>query len=34
MLSHIAKISAATQGPAGQYLEIPFNATNFKLTPR
>lgn len=34
MLSQIAKASAITQGPAGQYLEIPFNPTNLKLTPQ
>jgi hypothetical protein len=33
MLSQIAKASAATQGPAGAYLEIPFNPTNLKLIP-
>lgn len=31
MLSQIAKVSAVTQGPAGSYLEIPANPTNFRL---
>lgn len=34
MLLQIAKVSAATQGSAGPYLEIPFNATNFELAPQ